>query len=312
MILKRIRVSVAKFILPIIHIIFKILKSNTRAINYLNEKKIYSNNSYNFQEEIAHLLENKKLIGLDVGAQGGFNSDKFFPQKYNKFFRTILVDPLKDSLENVQSDHTIYKGLWSSKESKKLFILKKRPGSSSMFEPNNKSFSIYGFKKKDYDLFKVTETKMVDCDTISSCLQSLKVNKLDFLKIDTQGSEFEILKGLNEYKPLLIKCEVQMFPMYKNQTSWTEVTNLLNKLGYMISDWRKIGSHATRTPVEMDMIFVPNFLSELGKNLILRNKNEYICLMLISGQIRLLKESLKILNLESLNFLDNLEDKFFN
>ena len=47
-----------------------------------------------------------------------------------------------------------------------------------------------------------------------------------------------------------------------------------------ISDWRKIGSHATRTPVEMDMIFVPNFLSELGKNLILRNKNEYICLML--------------------------------
>lgn len=312
MVLKRIRISIAKFILPIIHIIFKILKSNTRAINYLNEKKTYSNNSYNFQKEITHLLENKKLIGLDVGAQGGFNSDKFFPQKYNKFFQTILVDPLKDSLENVHSDHTIYKGLWSSKELKKLFILSKRPGSSSMFEPNNKSFSIYGFKKKDFDLFKVTETKMVECDTISSCLQELKINKLDFLKIDTQGSEFEILKGLNEYKPLLIKCEVQIFPMYKNQSSWTEITNLLNKLGYIISDWRKIGSHATRTPVEMDMIFIPNFFNELGKNLILKNKNEYICLMLISGQIRLLKESLKILNLESLKFLDNLEDKFFN
>ena len=43
---------------------------------------------------------------------------------------------------------------------------------------------------------------MVECDTLSSSLKSLKINNLDYLKIDTQGSELEILKGLGDYRPL--------------------------------------------------------------------------------------------------------------
>ena len=63
--------------------------------------------------------------------------------------------------------------------------------------------------------------------------------------------------------------------MYKNVPSWTETVNLLVKLGYMICDWRKIGSHATRTPVEMDMIFIPNFSKESGEKLIKERKRIY-------------------------------------
>ena len=80
-----------------------------------------------------------------MGAQGGFNSDKFFPEKYNKYFESILVDPLKNSLKNEQSTHTINKGLWSSKGVKKLYVLDKRPQSSSMYEPEKKSLTIYDF-----------------------------------------------------------------------------------------------------------------------------------------------------------------------
>ena len=47
----------------------------------------------------------------------------------------------------------INKGLWSSKKVKNLFILGKRPGSSSMFMPNKDSLKIYGFKEKDLNLF---------------------------------------------------------------------------------------------------------------------------------------------------------------
>ena len=80
----------------------------------------------------------------------------------------------------------------------------------------------------------------------------------------------------------------------------------------MISDWKEIGSHATKAPVEIDMVFIPNFLSESGKELILKRKKEFICLMLISGQIRLLKRISKILNLEHSKFYMNIEDKYFN
>tara|TARA_B100001778_G_scaffold35833_1_gene25845 strand:+ start:115 stop:1053 length:939 start_codon:yes stop_codon:yes gene_type:complete len=312
MFLRKIRTSITKLILPSLHLILKLLKANTRTVNFLNDKKTNANNSYNFQTNIEKLLKNKKLIGLDVGAQGGFNSDKFFPERYNKYFESILVDPLKNSLEGKESTHTINKGLWSSKGVRKLYILNKRPQSSSMYEPDKKSLSIYGFEEKDFHLFDVSKTETVECDTLSSSLKALNINTLDYLKIDTQGAELEILKGLENYRPLLIKCEVQIFPMYKKEPSWTEVTDLLYKLGYIVSDWKKIGSHATRTPVEMDMVFIPNFLIESGKKLILEKEKEFISLMLISGQIKLLKKISKILDLGHSESYMKTKDRYFN
>ena len=312
MFLRKIRISTAKLILPFLYKILQLLKANTRTVNFLNDKKINANNAYNFQKNIEALLKNKKLIGLDVGAQGGFNSDKFFPEKYNKYFESILVDPLKNSLKSEESKHTINKGLWSSKGIRKFYILNKRPQSSSMYEPDKKSLTIYDFKEKDLHLFDVSKTEMVECDTLSSSLKELSINALDYLKIDTQGAELEILKGLENYRPLMIKCEIQIFPMYKQEPNWTEVTDLLYKLGYMVSDWKKIGSHATRTPVEMDMIFIPNFLIDSGRKIILKKEKEFISLMLISGQIKLLKKISKILNLGHSEFYMKTEDRYFN
>ena len=84
------------------------------------------------------------------------------------------------------------------------------------------------------------------------------------------------------------------------------------KLGYIVSDWRKIGSHATRTPVEMDMIFIPNFLLDSGKKLILEKEREFISLMLVSGQIKLLKKISKILSLGHSELYMKTKDKYFN
>ena len=309
---KKIKVSIAKIILPFFYKIFQLLKANTRAINFLNDKKKNANNSYDFQKNINQLLKDKKLIGLDVGAQGGFNSDQFFPKKYNQYFDTILVDPLKNSLDKEKSNHIINKGLWSSKCSKKLYILGKRPGSTSMYEPNTNSLNIYGFKKEELKLFEVSKTEVVECDTLSSSLNKLNLKDLDYLKIDTQGAELEILKGLGDFRPLIIKCEVQIFPMYKDQPYWTEVTNYLYKLGYIIIEWKKIGSHVTRTPVEMDMVFIPNFAKDNGRNIIKKKVNEFVSLMLISGQIKLLNEISNEIDLKNSGFDFKVEDKYFN
>ena len=312
MLFKRLGKSITKIILPSLYKILQLLKGNTRAINFLNDKKVTANDTYDFKENIKELLKEKKLIGLDIGSQGGFNSDNYFPKKYNNFFQKILVDPLNNSLKNDKDTNIINKGFWSDKGSRKLYILGNRPGSSSMFEPDIKSLEIYGFKEKDFHLFDITKTKIVECDTLSSGLSDIKFNNLDYLKIDTQGAELEILKGIGNYRPLIIKCEVQLFPMYKNIPSWTETVDFLNKLGYMISDWRKIGSHITRTPVEMDMIFIPNFSIDSGEKIIKEKEKEFIALMLISGQIKLLKKISKSLNLGHSEFYMKIKDKYFN
>lgn len=307
----KIKKSLAKRIAPLIYKLNKLLENNTRIINYLTEKRVHANDIYNFENELKKILKDKKLISLDAGSQGGFNSDIFFPKLYEKYFDTILVDPIKDQT-NIDNSRYINKGLWSSKENKKLFVLGKRLGSSSMYEPDQNFLKVSGYKEKDFHLFDVTETKNIECDTISNCLKNLNINYLDYLKIDTQGAELEILKGLGFYKPLLIKCEVQIHSIYKNTPSWTELLDFLNKLNYIVCDWRSIGPHVTRTPVEMDMVFIPNFLKEEGKRIILDREEKFISLMLISGQIKLLKKISETIGFKNNESYIKLKDKYFS
>tara|TARA_Y100000996_G_scaffold390544_1_gene351840 strand:+ start:155 stop:493 length:339 start_codon:yes stop_codon:yes gene_type:complete len=110
-----------RFILSILFKIFHTLKINSRVINFLNNKRYNANDGYNFQNKIEKLLIDKKLIALDIGSQGGFNSDNFFSKDYNKYFKAVLVDPLQSSKRGENNENFINKGLWSSK-TKKNFI----------------------------------------------------------------------------------------------------------------------------------------------------------------------------------------------
>ena len=78
--------SLLKIILPTIFKILIKLKLNRRVINFLNDKSYNSNNSYDFTKTLKNILNDKKIVALDIGAQGGFNSDNFFSKKYNSFF----------------------------------------------------------------------------------------------------------------------------------------------------------------------------------------------------------------------------------
>ena len=304
--------SLVKLILPIIYKILVKFKLNRRVINFLSDKSYRSNDQYNFTRLISGLLKNEKIISLDVGAQGGFNSDKFFPSRYNFFFKEILIEPINSEAEKLENKKfVINKGLWSKKERKKLNILDNRLGSSSMYEPDEEYFDLHNLKKKDYDNFKITRSIEVECDTLTNQLKELEINKLDYLKIDTQGAELEILKGIGEYRPLLIKTEAHFFSMYKNVPNWNELVSFLYDLNYTLIDFKGIGNHSTRIPAEADMIFIPNFNNKIGKKFILDNKDKFISLMLIFGQLKILQVILKRFQIE-LNDLEKLEDNYFN
>ena len=304
--------SFVKIIQPLVFKILIKLKTNRRIINFLSEKSYNSNNKYNFVSLIEKLLKNEKIISLDVGAQGGFNSDNFFSEKYNAFFEDILIEPIKEEANKLKKKKiSINKGLWNKKEKKKLYILDNRLGSSSMFEPDEKQFDLHNIKKKDLNNFKITRTVEVDCDTITSQLSELNIKNLDYLKIDTQGAELDILRGLGDYRPVLLKIEVHLFSMYKNVPSWHNLMNYLYELNYVLIDFKGIGSHKTRVPVEDDMLFIPNFNNESGKELIKKNKEKFISLMLIFGQISLLQVLMKRLKINN-EEIEQLEDYYFN
>ena len=308
----RFSTSLIKILLPVIFKILIRLKLNRRVINFLHEKSYNSNNKYNFTSLIEKFLQKNKIIALDVGAQGGFNSDNFFPKKYNSFFDEVLIEPINSEAKKLENKKFIInKGLWSSKTKKKLYVLDNRLGSSSMYEPNNINFDLHNIKEKKYSDYQVTRSIEVECDTLTSQLESINIKHLDYLKIDTQGSELEILKGLGKFRPLLIKIEAHFFSMYKNVPSWNKLTNLLYELNYVLIDWKGIGNHATRIPAEADLIFIPNFDNKVGKEIIMQNKNKFISLMLIFGQLKLLQIIIKRFGIND-EELAKIEDEYFN
>ena len=310
----RLLAKIVYFLIPILSRIRLAVRLNSRIINQLSRLRHKSHKIDNHNNLISKLLVNNKLIALDVGAQGGFFNAALFEKKYNSFFDPVVVEPLPAEAEKLikQNYKVITKGLWSTNCKKKLYVLGKRPGSSSMYKPSGKNYDLYNFKKRDFSLFDITNEVEVECTTVNESLNKLNVNYLDFLKIDTQGSELEILKGLGEYRPLMMKIEVQIVPMYENVPNWSELINYVYKINYMTCEWVEIGPHLTRSSVEMDMIFIPNYLNDEGKKLILSREKEFVSLMLIFGYIKLLK----VIS-EKLNFSTNLElqktkDKFFH
>ena len=304
--------SLIKKILPTIFKLLIKFKSNRRVINFLNEKSYFSNEVYDFSSIIKDLIKNEKINALDVGAQGGFNSDNFFPKKYNIFFEDILVEPIKSESDKLKNKkYLINKGLWSKKEKRKFYLLGKRPGSSSMYKPDKEKFDIHNIKKKDYSDYDITREFEVECDTLSNLLEEIKIKNLDYLKIDTQGAELEILRGMGNFRPILIKIEAHIFSMYKDVPSWHQLLNYLYDMNYVLIDWKEIGSHNTRIAAEMDLIFIPNFNNDKGKELIMNSNSKFISLMLIFGQLNLLKIIMKKFSIKNQE-IEKFEDLYFN
>jgi len=116
---------------------------------------------------------------------------------------------------------------------------------------------------------------------------------------------------MGDYFPLIMKIETQIIPMYENVPNWSELVNYLYKMNYMTCEWIEIGKHLTRIPAEMDMIFIPNYLTDFGKKMIKSRENKFISLMLIFGQLRLLQNISSKLNFEANSEIQKLKDKFF-
>ena len=70
----------------------------------------------------------------------------------------------------------------------------------------------------------------MDCISINDIEFS---NPLDFLKVDVQGLEFEILDNMTAHKPIFIITEVSFIPLYENQGTFSDIDISLRNKGYI-------------------------------------------------------------------------------
>ena len=118
----------------------------------------------------------------------------------------------------------------------RTLYLTRNPECSSLLEPN------HGFFGSFIDCapqIEVTETREVRTVALDSYLPTVGIRHIDFLKLDTQGTELEILHGAESYLSssiLGLKVEVEFSPMYLDQPLFADVDAYIRQFGFMLFD----------------------------------------------------------------------------
>jgi len=143
------------------------------------------------EEDIYQLINlNRNSIVIDIGAHIGTYSIRFCKIAH----KVIAIEPLYDNyliliynakLNNCKNLYPINMGIWSEEGTKSIFYKPERTDLATLIDNLIDNQSNY-YKH------------MVKVTTLDKLVNSLGLTKIDFLKIDAEGSEYEILRGANK------------------------------------------------------------------------------------------------------------------
>ena len=206
-----------------------------------------------------------KINFIDIGARWGIGWP--FCDLPHSELSLMLVEP---DPEEAQSLETFYKiknieakvfqtALWSESISLQL-NLTKALGCSSVFDPNIKILNRF----PDVDRFSVSKKIDFQSDTIDNLYNNKDIKQVDFIKIDVQGAELEILKGgkfcLKE-NLVGIEVEVEFLEMYKGQPLFSEIDHFIRfELGLQLWDiskayWKYKHKNIKSTPAKGRLVY---------------------------------------------------------
>lgn len=205
-----------------------------------DNKEIYKDNKY-------------KINYIDIGARGDIASP-WIEMENNVY--VVGFEPDRDECIRLQNKYTNRKyyniALWSSKTEKEVYI-NEWESTSSMYRPNLED--IERFQKKHWLGRKIKKTINVQCDTLDNVLSDDGIVP-DYIKIDTQGSEYEILKGaagiLKKYTPI-ITTEVWCYEVYKNAPKIHDVLKLMDDYGYVPFEMELAAAWKHRNSKDIDI-----------------------------------------------------------
>lgn len=258
-------------------------------------------------EQIEIILCGSGISLVDIGAAGGLQ-DRWKP--FSRFVDLVAVEPdprAKESIERLESTtlrslHRVNSPLAST--SREIdFYLCKHPRQSSVLKPNLEHFAKYndGYK------WNVEKVEQMSAITLDSALAS-KIQP-DFLKLDTQGSELDILQGAMAtlHSCLGIEVEVEFREMYQSQPLFGDLSKFLLDKEFDFIDFVAFGKWERSRPdglrtflgelIHADALFLrsPESTVDLAKKL---NDPElirrYLALLFIYLRSDMMRATLKL------------------
>jgi len=201
-------------------------------------------------------MVNYKLSIHHVGGRAG---SRVFPhmKQFEKDIINVLYDADEDCLEQIKAlNHHLESQLHvlpyalSDKCKSSVLNINYDPYTSSLLESNKYFDSFYMFEN-NYDYMwgetgKTVEKRAIEVVSIDHIYGSGSVSfpKPDFLSIDVEGGEYDILKGSIETMKsniLAVYAEVSFLPFRKDQTKFGELCDFLSAHGYYFVSFSNSG-----------------------------------------------------------------------
>lgn len=184
---------------------------------------------------------------VDCGAVGDYSNSLLSAFNASRFigFDPELTVPME------KDDTFVYFPVAVSNESGVVdFHRTKNLNCSSLYVPNQEFLDRF---MEVGDFFRITETRPLKVVALDEYLPQHGVNDIDFIELDTQGSELGILQGAKGFlssSVLGVRVEVEFSPMYHNQPLFADVDFFLRQFGFMLFDLERY--HLKRKAVPVD------------------------------------------------------------
>ena len=212
---------------------------------------------------LIEIMKESKLICVDVGAALGLIEQWEAIDRAGEFY---LIEPGRDAAQdlrikfkNQKNYHVVEKALSASGGQRALHITNV-PTGSSILDFNEDLVGRY--VDPDY-LFPIKDIE-INTITLDAAMEQVSVKSIDLMKIDVQGAEFEVLKGLGVKRLESLACvefEYNMHNAYLGQGEFSEIQNFLKKHGLELFDIRIARTHGllNKRPVDASYLNVfPN------------------------------------------------------
>lgn len=190
--------------------------------------------------------------------------------------------------------------------SEKILNICRGAGMTSFLEPNINYLKNFSWFDTNSEIIKKEKVKTEKLDSLKE--------KIDFLKIDVQGYESEIIKyGENKIREsLVVQIETSPIPLYKNEKTFSEVIGSIEKLGFSLHMFNKVNTKPFKPMKLNNNVFIGiNHLFQLDCVMI-RNLDD-ICNFNkedLTKMILIMFYSFKSYDL--VDYLINIMDKKFN